>query len=227
MINTILGSKLKMSHLYEGTTRVPVTVVTAGPCVVTAIKHMDKDGYWAIQLGFSEKRSKNVTKPLLGHLKDTVKDNKAPRFLREVRVDEEPSLKVGDKVQLSDIFAVGDTIEVTGISKGKGFAGVVKRWNFAGGPKTHGQSDRLRAPGSIGQGTTPGRVLKGKHMAGRMGQDRKTIKNLRVINIDNTISQMAISGSLPGSVGGLLVIRRLSESKVVQPEAQTEGEANA
>src|SRR3989344_1900619 len=174
MLNTLLGIKGKMSQTFVEGTRVPVTLIKTGPCVIAQIKSPEKDGYWAVQLGFGQKRTKNVTKPLTGHLRGVIKDKKAPRFLREVILDKEPEFKVGDIVNLTDVFKRGDLVTVTGTSKGKVFAGVVKRHHFAGGPKTHGQSDRLRAPGSIGQGTTPGRVLKNKKMAGRMGSDRVT-----------------------------------------------------
>lgn len=208
MMHTLLGSKLKMSHTFVDAKRVPLTWVEAGPCVVTQIKDTDHDGYWAVQLGFGNRKLKNTSKPLQGHLKANIKDNNAPRYLREVRLEEASELKVGDQVKLTDVFAVGDTVQVTGISKGKGFAGGVKRWGFAGGPKTHGQSDRLRAPGSIGQGTDPGRVYKGKHMAGRMGHDRKTIKNLKVVTIDEEANKLGISGAIPGIPGGLIIITK-------------------
>ncbi|KKS81007.1 MAG: 50S ribosomal protein L3 [Candidatus Woesebacteria bacterium GW2011_GWC1_43_10b] len=187
-----------------------MSVVKAGPCVVTYIKNEDKDGYWALQLGFGKKKIKNVTKPLQGHLKGAIneKEKTAPRFLREVRLDKEPELKVGDVVKVSDIFKVGDTVQVTGMSKGKGFAGAVKRWKFAGGPKTHGQSDRHRAPGAIGQGTTPGRVFKGKRMAGRMGFDKITVKNLKVIGIEPEKSEILISGPVPGTPSRVLMITK-------------------
>ena len=237
MINTILAEKGKMSQTFVEGRRVPVTKVVAGPCVVTQIKKEDKDGYWAVQLGFGEKRIKNVTKPLQGHLKSFIKDNKAPRFLAEVRLDKEPeritgeALAVGDTIAASDIFSVGDIIQVTGTSKGKGFAGVVKRWGFAGGPRTHGQSDRERAPGSIGQTTTPGRVFKGKKMAGRMGGERVTLKNLQIVSVNPETNEIEISGPVPGIPGGLLVIKRLSEGKlegIQEVQAQVvEGEAPA
>jgi len=214
MINTILAEKGKMSQTFVEGRRVPVTKVVAGPCVVTQIKKEDNDGYWAVQLGFGEKRIKNITKPLQGHLKSFIKDNKAPRFLAEVRLDKEPELTVGEVVKASDIFRVGDIIQVTGTSKGKGFAGVVKRWHFAGGPRTHGQSDRERAPGSIGQTTTPGRVFKGKKMAGRMGGERVTLKNLQVVSVNPETNEIDISGPVPGIPGGLLAIKRLSEGKL-------------
>lgn len=214
MLNTILASKEKMSATYIEGTRIPVTWVKAGPCVVTQVKKLDTDGYWAVQLGFGEKKIKNTSKPLQGHLKTATKDSKAPRFLREVRLSEEPSFKVGDEVVITKIFRKGDVIAVTGTSKGKGFAGGVKRHGFRGGPKTHGQSDRHRAPGSIGQGTTPGRVLKGKRMAGRMGNETITIKNLMVVDMNPQTHELAISGGLPGNPGSLLYIRRISEGNL-------------
>ena len=236
MINTILAEKGKMSQTFVEGRRVPVTKVVAGPCVVTQIKKEDKDGYWAVQLGFGEKRIKNVTKPLQGHLKKSQKSklksqNSLPRYLREVRLEKEPELTVGDTIKASDIFRVGDIIQVTGTSKGKGFAGVVKRWGFAGGPRTHGQSDRERAPGSIGQTTTPGRVFKGKKMAGRMGGERVTLKNLQVVSVNPETNEIDISGPVPGIPGGLLTIKRLSEGKlegIQEVQAQVvEGEAPA
>jgi len=236
MINTILAEKGRMSQTFVEGRRVPVTKVMAGPCVVTQIKKEDKDGYWAVQLGFGEKRIKNVTKPLQGHLKKSQKSklksqNSLPRYLREVRLEKEPELTVGDTIKASDIFRVGDIIQVTGTSKGKGFAGVVKRWGFAGGPRTHGQSDRERAPGSIGQTTTPGRVFKGKKMAGRMGGERVTLKNLQVVSVNPETNEIDISGPVPGIPGGLLAIKRLSEGKlegIQEVQAQVvEGEAPA
>ena len=197
-----------MSQTFVEGTRVPVTVVKTPACTVTQIKTMDNDGYWGVQLGFGTKNTKNVTKPLQGHLKGAIKDNKAPRFLREVRLSEKPEIKVGDSVKVAEVFEEGDMVNVTGISKGKGFAGVVKRWGFAGGPKTHGQSDRHRAPGSIGQGTTPGRVWKGKKMGGRMGAETVTIRNLKVVKIDSENNEVLISGAIPGPNGKLVTISK-------------------
>jgi len=227
MIKTILGSKGKMGQTYVSGTRVPVTKISVSPSVVTQVKTNEKDGYWSVQLGFGEKRIKNISKPELGHLK---KSQNHPRYLREVRLKEKTELNVGDQVKASDIFGVGDKISVTGISKGKGFAGVVKRWHFAGGPKTHGQSDRQRSPGSIGQTTTPGRVFKGKHMAGRMGNDRVTIKNLHVISIDLEKNEMLVSGAIPGKFGDLLRITKISGGSLKELEHEVvaqvvEGEA--
>jgi large subunit ribosomal protein L3 len=214
MINTILGSKQNMGVTFIEGTRVPVTRVIAGPCIVTQVKTAEKDGYFAVQLGFMQKRIKNVSKPLQGHLKGAIKDKKAPRFLREVRLNEAADLKVGDEVNLTQVLKKGDVITVTGTSKGKGFAGVVKRHHFAGGPKTHGQSDRHRAPGSIGQRTTPGRVFKGKRMAGRMGGDTVTIKNLIVVDIDKEKNILSISGPVPGGSDSLLIVKKIKSGSL-------------
>jgi large subunit ribosomal protein L3 len=227
MLNAILGKKGKMGATYIQDTRIPVTWVKAGPCIVTQIKKLSCDGYWAAQIGFEDKKIKNISKPLQGHLKkisqiSKVKSQKFfPRYLREIRTDGEPDVKVGDQILVSDLFKKGDLVAVSGISKGKGFAGVVKRWHFAGGPKTHGQSDRQRAPGSIGQGTTPGRVFKGKHMAGRMGGEAKTIKNLIVVDVVSEEGRIAISGSLPGSTDSLLVIKKIGSGKLEELVEET------
>jgi len=230
MINTILGSKQGSSQTFVEGFKVPVTKVTAGPCVVTQIKNETRDGYWAIQLGYSSRKLKNTSKPLQGHLKSIIKEEKAPRFLREVKLEKEPEQKVGDEIKVSDIFRPGDVVSVTGISKGKGFAGVVKRHGFHGGPRTHGQSDRERAPGSIGQTTTPGRVYRGKRMAGRMGGERVTVKNLHIISVDPEKSEMEISGQIPGNFGGLIIIKKIKSGSLKELEHEVvaqvvEGEA--
>lgn len=238
MVNTILGQKQEMSQTFVQETRVPVTLVKAGPCVVTQIKKEDKDGYWAVQLGFGEKKIKNVTKPMQGHLKGVISKLKssdkkkkiAPRFLREVKLTEKPKFKVGDEIKVSDVFSEGDVITITGTSKGKGFAGVMKRWGFAGGPRTHGQSDRQRSPGSIGQGTTPGRVHKGKKMPGRMGGETVTVKSIKVVSIDPEKDEMMVSGPVPGPRKGFLIIKKIASGKLEdlaqegeKPQAQVEG----
>ncbi len=214
-MDTILGSKVKMSQTYVDGARVAVTRVLVGPCVVTQIKNEKKDGYWAVQLGFGEKKLKNITKPEQGHLKNVFEKGAkmAPRYLREIRMKEEPKEKVGEALKASDIFSIGDKVSVTGVSKGKGFAGGVKRWHFSGGPKTHGQSDRQRAPGSIGQGTTPGRVYKGKHMAGHMGVEQTKIKGLKIININLEKNEIEVSGPIPGTVGSLVRLQRIGARK--------------
>jgi len=220
MFKTVLGSKGRMGQTYVSGTRVPVTSISITPSVVTQIKTNEKDGYWGIQIGFGTRRIKNTSKPLQGHLKKTSTKEFSPKFLREIRLEKASEVNVGDKVNASDIFKVGDKIAVRGTSKGKGFAGVVKRWRFAGGPKTHGQSDRQRAPGSIGQGTTPGRVFKGKHMAGRMGGDSVTVKNLYVISLDPEKNEMLVSGPIPGKFGDLLKITKISEGSLKDLERE-------
>lgn len=178
-----------MSQSFVAGQRVPVTRILAGPCSVTQIKKKEKDGYQAIQLGLGQGK-------------------KAPLFLREVKVKSLPKLKVGQKIKVADIFQKGDKVRVTGTSKGKGFAGVVKRWGFKGGPRTHGQSDRERAPGSIGQTTSPGRVWKGKKMPGRMGKKTVTIKGLKVVDIDEEKNILLVSGPVPGPRGEYLFIQK-------------------
>lgn len=208
---------MRMSQTYVDGSRVPVTLVSVKDCIVTQVKKMETDGYWAVQLGSGSKKIKNITKPLQNHLKKSQAPNSKlqtlPHFTREVRMKEEPKEKVGDILKPSDIFNSGDSISVTGVSKGKGFAGGVKRWHFSGGPKTHGQSDRQRAPGSIGQGTTPGRVYKGKHMAGRMGSEQTKIKGLKIVGIDAEKNEILVSGPIPGRIGSLVVIQKVASKK--------------
>lgn len=178
-----------------------VTVVEAGPCVVVQIKTKERDGYEAIQLGFGQ--SKRLTKPVKGHVKDLGNF----RYLREVRVDDSNQYEIGQTLG-ADVFEEGDIVHVVGTSKGKGFAGGVKRYHFSGGPKTHGQSDRHRAPGSIGSGTTPGRVRKGLRMAGHMGADRVTVKNLRIFQANPERGVLLIEGSVPGGVNGVVRVTK-------------------
>jgi len=234
MLKTILGLKQTMSQSFIKGRRVPVTRVFAGPCVITYIKNFEKDGYWAVQLGYGKKKIKNISKSLQGHLKTIIKEKNVPNFLAEVKFKSEPKkndgnlFKIGDIVKVSDVFKKGDIISITGVSKGKGFAGVVKRWHFAGGPKTHGQSDRQRAPGAISGGTTPGRVRKGKKMAGKMGYEQKTIKNLQVLEVYPDKDLVEILGPVPGIIGGKIVMRKIKEGKlegITEVQAQvTEGE---
>lgn len=210
MINTILALKGKNSQVFVDGNRVPVTKAIAGPVVVTQIKNMDTDKYMSVQLGFSSKNIKNVKKPQKGHLNKVRKEEAKtlPRYIKEVRLENDSENKVGDEIKVSDIFAVGDTVTVSGMSKGKGFASGIKRYGFRGGPRTHGQSDRERAPGSLGQTTTPGRVYKGKRMAGNMGRDQVTVKNLKVVSVNAETNEIEISGQVPGTVGTLLTIRK-------------------
>ncbi|HZS76785.1 MAG TPA: 50S ribosomal protein L3 [Ktedonobacteraceae bacterium] len=271
MLNAILGRKVGMTQVFGPNGQaIPVTVIEAGPCVVTQIKTAARDGYEAIQIGFEQKPAKRAKRPELGHLghslpllkaqrkrlqgyqqeqrgkksegeeagtsDEAAKENGAKKdkqiekllkvsqnrqrrpgpelgpfkVLREVGLQEGANLdgiELGAKFDVS-LFTEGEAVDIVGTSKGKGFQGGVKRWGFSGGPKTHGQSDRTRAPGSIGSGTTPGRVLKGTHMAGRMGNDRVTIKKLQVIQADPERNLLLVKGSVPGANGGLLMIKK-------------------
>lgn len=229
MINAFIGRKVKQTQLFdEKGRRMPVTVITAGPCWVSQIKTLDTDGYTAVQLGFGTKQSHHFTKPLTGHIKKAGLEKQAPRFFREISIDEsylsENKLALGDEITLDQVFTTGDIISITGTSKGKGFAGVVKRHGFAGGPATHGQSDRLRAPGSIGGTTTPGRVYKGKRMAGRMGSDTITIKNLRVVAVNKEKNELTVFGLIPGPEKSLvtITITKKTIKPVQEPEPAAE-----
>ncbi|HHJ52147.1 MAG TPA: 50S ribosomal protein L3 [Caldithrix abyssi] len=202
----LLGQKIGMTQIFdENGLLVPVTVVQAGPCYVTQIKTKETDGYDAVQIAFGEVKEKRVTKPLKGHF---AKAKVAPkRHLMEFDFSDVENVNVGDEIKV-DIFQEGSTVRVSGVSKGKGFQGVVKRHGFGGGPKTHGQSDRLRAPGSIGQSSYPSRVFKGLKMAGRMGGDRITVKNVEVVKVDVENNLLFLKGPLPGSRKSLLEIRK-------------------
>ena len=201
MIQGMIGRKVGMTQLYQDSGEVVVTAIEAGPCFVTQVKTETKDGYNAVQLGFGE--TGRLNSPQRGHLKSVGQF----RYLREFRIGDVESVQVGNKVDV-DIFKSGDFVDVVGVSKGKSFAGVVKRHHFAGGPKTHGQSDRHRAPGSIGATTSPGRVLKGTRMAGHMGHRRVTVRNLKVIDVDLDRHLLLVKGAVPGSDKGLLLIKK-------------------
>ncbi len=205
MMKGLIGKKIGMTQIFdENGLAVPVTLIEAGPCYVTQIRNPEKDGYNAVQLGFEEVKPKRLTGGQLGHLKN----NELPplRFLREFRV-KDPQVNEGDKLAVGDVFAVGEQVDVVGTSKGKGFQGVVKRYGFRGGPKTHGQSDRQRAPGSIGAGTSPGHVFKGKRMPGHMGFERVTIHNLRVEYVDADRNLLGVRGAIPGTKGSVVMIK--------------------
>jgi len=207
MFPGIIGKKIGMTQLFqEGGETVAVTAIEAGPSVVTQIKSRDRDGYDAIQVGFVDKKVKQsqLSSPEKGHLRGI----ENVRYLREFRTDDISSVKRGDKVNVS-FLKQGALVNVIGLSKGKGFAGVVKRYHFAGGPKTHGQTDRHRAPGSIGATTFPGRVLKGKRMAGHMGNRRVTARNLEVIQADPERNLLLVKGAVPGANGGLLLVEKV------------------
>jgi large subunit ribosomal protein L3 len=205
VIQGILGRKLGMTRLFDATgAATATTIVEAGPCFVTQVRTLATDGYEAVQLGFEQVRPNKLTRPERGHLKDGVPPVKT---LREVPVTDINGVNVGERIDISMLVA-GERVDVVGQSKGKGFAGVVKRHHFRGGPKTHGQSDRWRAPGSIGSGTTPGRVMKGMRMAGHLGDERVTVQNLEVIRVDPDRNLIALRGAVPGPRGGLIVIKK-------------------
>lgn len=204
MLKGLIGRKIGMTQIFdEAGVAFPVTLIEAGPCYVTQIRSDQKDGYSAVQLGFGEVHSKRLTGGQLGHLTA----NKIPplRFLREFRL-KSPDLSVGDKVTV-EAFALGERIDVIGVSKGKGFAGVVKRHHFHGMDATHGTSDRNRAPGSNSSGTTPGRVYRGSRRAGHMGSERVTAQHLRVVLVDADRNLIGINGAVPGAKGSLVVLR--------------------
>ncbi|RCK75323.1 MAG: LSU ribosomal protein L3p (L3e) [Anaerolineae bacterium] len=205
MIKGLLGKKVGMTQIFdESGIAIPVTLIEAGPCYVTQIRTVENDGYAAVQLGFEEVKPKRLTGGELGHLK---RNNLPPlRFLREFR-EKQPEVSEGDKVTVDQVFAVGELVDVTGISKGKGFAGAVKRYHFGGGKKTHGQSDRWRAPGARSSGTTPGRVFKGSRGPGHMGNERVTVQNLKIVFVDAERNLLGVRGAVPGPKGGLLMIK--------------------
>ena len=198
----LIGRKVGMTQVFQDDgTMVAVSVVAIQPNTVTRLRTSDRDGYTAVQLG-TEVVDK-LSKPETGQLKDLPK----VKTIREFRVDDAGSFEVGQTVALADLFAAGDDVDVTGISKGKGTAGVIKRHNFKRGPKTHG-SDHHRAPGSIGPGTTPGRVYRGMKMSGHMGDDTVTIKKVRVVRTDPERNLLLVKGSLPGARGGLILVKK-------------------
>ena len=206
-MEAILGRKLGMTQVFSPSGEAHgVTVVEAGPCVVVQIKTQENDGYDAIQIGYGAR--KHVNDPMRGHFKRLGQF----RWLREIRVEDTNGYELGQTLG-ADLFAEGDIVDVVGTSKGRGFAGGVKRHHFSGGPKTHGQSDKHRSPGSIGSGTTPGRVRKGLRMAGHMGDERVTVKNLRVFESNAARGLLLIEGSVPGGVNGLVRIAKTGKKK--------------
>ncbi len=233
MIKGIIGKKIGMTQVFdEDGTVIPVTVIQAGPCWVTQIKTPDRDGYSAVQLGFEEigadqadekarrhKVERRLSKPERGHLGLLETDDKHPkrkvlahaipalRYLREFRTDDTSNIVEGQQITV-EVFEAGDRVDVIGTSKGRGFAGTVKRHHFNRQPKTHGQSDRERAPGSVGTTSTPGRTLKGQRMAGHMGHERVTSLNMEVVLVDAERNLLAVRGSVPGAKGGLVMVRR-------------------
>ncbi len=202
----IIGKKVGMTQIFDsGGNVIPVTVIEAGPCYVTQVRSAEKDGYIAIQLGFSETKPQRLTQGQLGHLRRN--NLPALRYLREFRIKNgDVDVAEGQQIK-ADVFNVGERVDVIGTSKGHGFAGTIKRHHFNRQPKTHGSSDRVRAPGSIGAGSTPGRVIKGLRMGGHMGDERVTIENLEVVVVDAERNLIAVRGSIPGAKGGIVMLK--------------------
>jgi len=203
----IIGKKIGMTSVFSAEGKnIPCTVLQLGPCVVTQVKTVEKDGYSAVQLGFDDKKEKNTTEPLIGHFK---KASTTPK--RKVMEFDgyEKELSLGDVLRVEDLFEEGVLVSVSGISKGKGFQGVVKRHGFAGvGGQTHGQHNRLRAPGSNGASSFPSRVFKGQRMAGRMGNDKVSIKNLKVLKVIAENNLLVVKGSVPGCKGSYIIVQK-------------------
>ena len=210
-MKAILGRKIGMTQLFNDRGEaVPVTVIEAGPCYVAQVKTRERDGYDAAQLGFGEVKPQRLSGGEKGHLARS--GAPSVRNLREFSMRQDEQVEEGQRL-LVDVFEIGDHVDVVGFSKGRGFAGVVKRYGFRGGPKTHGQSDRQRAPGSAGAGTSPGRVFKGKRMPGRMGGVRVSAQDLRVELVDAERNLLAVRGSVPGAKGGLVMIKQARKSR--------------
>jgi len=203
----LIGRKVGMTQVFQDDgTMVAVSVLAIEPNTVTRLRTPDRDGYTAVQLG-TDAGGRKLTKPVAGQLRDLPREAGRPRTMREFRVDSVDDYSLGQRLSVGDLFAPGDLVDVTGVSKGKGFAGHIKRHNFHRGPKSHG-SDHHRAPGSIGPGTTPGRVYRGLKMAGHMGDERVTTKKLRVVRTDPERNVLLVRGSLPGARGALILVKK-------------------
>lgn len=205
-MSALIGKKIGMTNVFSANGRlIPVTVVQAGPCVVTQVKTEDRDGYNALQLGFDEKKVEKLNKPIAGHLKKTT--DKGFRVLREFRTDDPEKIESGTTLSI-DMFSVGDKVNISGISKGRGFQGTIKRHGFSRGPETHGSRNH-RKPGSIGNSAWPAKVVKGKKMPGHMGTDRETVKNLIIVDIKHEDNLLLVKGPLPGFKTGILEVRKV------------------
>lgn len=203
----MLGKKIGMTSIFdESGEAVPCTIIEAGPCIIIQIKTKEHDGYEALQLAFEDKKERLVNKPLKGHFLRA--NSKPKKLLREFRGFDTAQFQLGAAIKVDSIFSIGDVVSVIGKSKGRGFQGVVKRHHFGGGSRTHGQSDRERAPGSIGSSSYPSRVFKGMRMAGRMGGDRVTVKNLKVLKIIPESNLLLVHGSIPGHNDSYVEIRK-------------------
>lgn len=210
MTDGIIGKKLGMTQVYgEGGKVEAITAIEAGPCTITQVKTPDNDGYSAVQLGYGEAKKERKT-----GRKKSAKEKGPVKFkcVREFKFEDTKTLAAGQKID-AGMFKAGDKVDIIGISKGKGFAGGVKRYHFRGGPKTHGQSDRLRAPGSVGQNTSPGRVFKGLRMAGHMGSQRVTASNLTILQADPARNLLLVKGAVPGTANGMVLIQKSRKGK--------------
>ena len=206
MVKTLFGKKMGMTRYFldEGKSY-PVTIIKTGPCVVVQKKTIEKDGYEAIQVGLEPQKEKRINKPLRGHFKSA--GDRFFKYLKEIRVEKSEEYELGQEVR-ADIFSIGDVVRVSGKSKGRGFSGVIKRWGFSGGRKTHGSRSH-RVPGSIGMSATPGRVAKGKKLPGHMGFQRTTIKNLKILDVRPEMDIIALKGAVPGSRNTIIEISKL------------------
>jgi len=206
MMNGMIGRKIGMTQIYgAGHRAIPVTLIEAGPCVVTQVKNKKRDGYEAVQLGFLEMKPDRVNKPMAGHFAAAKTSPK--RVLREFRLSDASGFHIGQAIT-ADIFKAGELVKITGTTKGKGTAGVVKRHGFGGGPATHGQPDRTRRSGAISSGSTPGRVYPGKRMAGRMGGRTFSLRNVRIEKVDADKNLIVVVGSIPGAADGIITIHK-------------------
>ena len=206
MLNkAIIGKKVGMTQIFDAEGKViPVTVIEAGPCVVTQVKTAEKDGYNAVQLGFEDVKEKKLNKPELGHLKKAGEAVK--KYLKEFRFDDCSMFQAGDEIK-ADMFVVGDYVDVTGISKGKGFAGVIKRWNAGRSPMSHGAGPMHRHQGSMGACSDPSKIMKGKMMPGHLGNEQVTVQNLDVVKVDAELNLIAVCGAIPGPKGGIVFLK--------------------
>lgn len=211
-VHTLIGRKEGMTQLFDEDGRVvPVTVLTVGPCSVVQVKSEATDGYHAVQIGFAPKSRKRTTKPLAGHFRAAGLE--PLRVLREVRLDAPAEVEVGASISCEEVFQEGRAVDVIGTSKGRGYAGTIKRWGFGRGPTSHG-SKNVREPGSTGMHTWPARVFKGKRMAGQYGNKRRTVKNLEVVKVEAGDHRVYVRGAVPGPTGGTILVRRaLTPSK--------------
>ena len=211
-MNGLIGRKVGMTQIFtEDGNLVPVTAIEAGPCVVVQKKDKAKDGYEALQLGFGPKKSQRVNKPEQGHMSKAGKG--AFSVLNEFRSEEVASFEVGQEIKLSDLFKAGDHVDVTGTSKGRGFAGVIKRWGFGGFPGSHGTHEYFRHGGAIGNRSYPGRVFRGKKMAGQLGNEKVSVQNIEVVQIREDSNLLLVKGAIPGAKRGILLIRRTVKRK--------------